>query len=256
MNRAFDVAFSLAALAIASPIIALGALAKWLEDFHSPFYLGSRVAKGGGTFRMVKLRSMSPEAWRTGVSSTSNTDRRITRVGAILRRYKLDELPQFWNVLTGDMSLVGPRPQVESEAATYTDEERRMLSIQPGITDLASIVFADEGDILSGSLTPDLMYNQVIRPWKSRLALVYIDHRSFAVDLEILWLTSVSLLDRVRALHGVARILERWNADETVRRMARRLEPLRASPPPGAQEIAGGVEDLASATAAGDGANR
>ena len=127
---------------------------------------------------MLKFRTMIPDAWKSGVNSTAAGDRRITRVGALLRKAKLDELPQLWNVLKGDMSLVGPRPQVRAETDLYTSEERRMHSIRPGVTDLASIVFADEGEILAGSADPDLLYNQIIRPWKSRLALLYVDRRT------------------------------------------------------------------------------
>src|SRR5207302_1623571 len=113
-------------------------------------------------------------------------DARITRTGHILRRTKLDELPQLWNVLIGDMSFVGPRPQVQADAALYTEAERRMLEVRPGITDLASIVFADESEILAGSLDPDLLYNQIIRPWKSRLALHGVERGSLGTDLKIL----------------------------------------------------------------------
>ncbi len=106
---------------------------------------------------MIKFRTMLPDAWKSGVSSTALGDRRITRVGKLLRGAKLDELPQLWNVLTGDMSLVGPRPQVEPDAALYTAEEQRLFDVRPGMTDLASLVFADEGEILAGSQDPDLL---------------------------------------------------------------------------------------------------
>ncbi len=143
---------------------------------------------------MIKFRSMTSDAWKSGVNSTAAGDARITRVGKWLRRWKLDELPQLLNVLSGDMSLVGPRPQVMAEVELYTEEEREMLTVRPGITDLASIVFADEGEILSGSRDPDLLYNQIIRPWKSRLALFHVEHRSFALDLEVLCLTGACAL--------------------------------------------------------------
>jgi len=186
---------------------------------------------------MLKLRTMVPDAWKSGVSSTACGDRRITRVGRILRRAKLDELPQLWNVLTGDMSLTGPRPQVEPDAALYTSEERRLLEVRPGITDLASIVFADEGEILAGSADPDLRYNQCIRPWKSRLGLLNIKRQSFAADLQILRLTFLAAVSRPLALAGVARLLESWNADPLLGRMASRGEPLLAWPPPGDDRI-------------------
>lgn len=237
MKRAFDFSVSLVAILVLSPLLAIIALAIWLEDRASPFYVGRRMARGGGTFKMVKFRSMVRNADQLGVNSTAATDRRITRVGRLLRAFKLDELPQLWNVLKGDMSLVGPRPQVETDAGMYTAEERRMLDVRPGITDLGSIVFADEGEILRGSEDPDLLYNQIIRPWKSRLALLYVDHRSFLTDLWIILLTAVGLVSRRTALRGVERILERWGADEMLRAVARRDRPLIPYPPPGALEI-------------------
>jgi lipopolysaccharide/colanic/teichoic acid biosynthesis glycosyltransferase len=180
---------------------------------------------------------MVVDAWKTGVSSTSATDRRITRVGSLIRRAKLDELPQLWNVLIGDMSFVGPRPQVETDAHMYTDEERRMLTVRPGITDLASIVFADEGEILRGASDPDLRYNQVIRPWKSRLALLYVDRRTLMVDLRLVLLTLASAFSRDYALEGVSRILEGWGADPMLQKVAARREPLASCAPPGASSV-------------------
>ena len=228
---------ALCGLVILSPLLGLIALAVWLEDRRSPWFRGVRVGRGGRRFRMLKFRTMIPDAWKSGVSSTAAGDRRITRVGRRLRRAKLDELPQLWNVLTGDMSLVGPRPQVEPDAALYTGQERRLLDVRPGITDLASIVFSDEGEILAGAADPDLAYNQIIRPWKSRLGLLYIERQSLAGDLQILGLTLAAAISRKKALAGVARLLDRWDADPLLRRMALRREPLRAWPPPGAEHI-------------------
>ena len=209
----------------------------WMQDGRSPFYIALRAARGGGTFRMVKLRSMVVNADKIGGSSTSLTDPRITRVGRLIRAYKLDELIQLWNVLKGEMSLVGPRPQVVYDAGLYTDEEKRMLDAFPGITDPASIVFADEGKILEGSANPGLLYNQIIRPWKSRLALLYIENRNFSVDVWLILLTLVAIASRETALQGVQRILRRWGADPALLRAARRDESLRSYPPPGAAGV-------------------
>ena len=219
------------------PLLGLIALAVFLEDRRSPWFRGVRVGRGGQKFRMLKFRTMIPDAWKSGVSSTAVEDRRITRAGRILRRAKLDELPQLWNVLMGDMSFVGPRPQVESEAAIYTAEEQRLLAVRPGITDLASIVFADEGEILTGFADPDLCYQQRIRPWKSRLGLLYVERQSLAVDLKIIALTLLAAISREKALAGVARMLDSWDADTLLRRMAAREEPLLVWPPPGAERI-------------------
>jgi lipopolysaccharide/colanic/teichoic acid biosynthesis glycosyltransferase len=237
MKRKVETAVAALGLLILSPLLAGIAFVIWLEDRHSPWFRGVRVARGGGSFRMLKFRSMRPDAWKTGVNSTAVDDGRITRVGAWLRPAKLDELPQLWNVLRGEMSLVGPRPQVPVDAALYTREEQRMLAVRPGITDLASVVFADEGEILKGSADPDLLYNRIIRPWKSRLALLYLDHQSGWVDLRIVGLTALVLISRARALEGVRNILTTWGADPLVQEMARRDGPLLAYPPPGAREI-------------------
>ena len=239
MKRWFDFLAALAGLTLLAVPLALVALAIWIEDRQSPFFCGQRVARGGGDFRMVKFRTMVPNAWKSGVNSTAAGDRRITCAGALLRKAKLDELPQLWNVLKGDMSLVGPRPQVRTDANLYTSEERKMLLIRPGITDLASIVFADEGEILSGSADPDLLYNQIIRPWKSRLALLYSDRRSLFIDLKILFLTLLSAVSRERALQGVQAILKTWGADPLLLSMTSRTTTLAPWPAPGASEIAG-----------------
>lgn len=188
-------------------------------------------------FRMVKLRSMVINADRTGVDSTAGGDPRITRVGHFIRNYKLDELTQLWNVLLGDMSLVGPRPNVKRETDLYTAEEKRLLSVKPGITDIASIVFADEGDILKGQVDPDLAYNQLIRPWKSRLGLFYVGNRSLTLDLCLIWLTALTLISRERALTSLVRLLARLGASEALVRVAGRKDALTPFPPPGATEI-------------------
>jgi lipopolysaccharide/colanic/teichoic acid biosynthesis glycosyltransferase/nucleoside-diphosphate-sugar epimerase len=237
LKRAFDVVAALCGLILLLPLLVLIALAVFLEDRRSPWFCGVRVGRGGRRFRMIKFRTMIPDAWKSGVSSTALGDRRITRVGKHLRRAKLDELPQLWNVLLGDMSLVGPRPQVESEAALYTAEEQLLLDVRPGVTDLASIIFADEGEILAGSTDPDLCYEQRIRPWKSRLALLHLEWQSFAVDLKILALTLLAAISRAKALAGVVRMLDSWDADPLLRRMAAREEPLLAWPPPGAERM-------------------
>ena len=238
MKRLLDMGVALTALGLLSPLLAVIALAVWLEDGGSPWFRGVRVARGGGHFRMLKFRSMRPDADKTGVNSTAAGDERITRVGHILRRAKLDELPQLWNVLAGEMSLVGPRPQVPTDAALYTAAERVLLRAHPGITDLASIVFSDEGEILRGSPDPDLLYNQIIRPWKSRLALLALERRTFLLDLRILvWTVAAAGISRDWALERVARQLAAWGVGDPLLGIARRRSPLLPYPPPGAAEI-------------------
>jgi lipopolysaccharide/colanic/teichoic acid biosynthesis glycosyltransferase len=237
VKRTFDFLLALLALILLAPLLAAIGVAIWLEDRRSPFFFARRVARGGGDFRMVKFRTMIPDAWKSGVNSTAAGDARITRVGRRLRRAKLDELPQLWNVLAGDMALVGPRPQVRADVNLYTQQELSMLEVRPGITDLASIVFADEGEILAGSPDPDLLYNQIVRPWKSRLILLYLKNQSFWSDLHILLLTAIALHSRHRALRAVVLILDSLGADPKLRAVASRQAPLEAWPPPGASGI-------------------
>lgn len=235
IKRTFDILASSLGLIIVSPVLVAVVLAIWIQDFKSPFYIAPRAGRGGAAFRMMKFRSMVINADKIGGSSTAVSDRRITPVGKFVRTYKLDELIQLWNVLKGDMSLVGPRPQVLSDVALYTEEENRLLSARPGITDPATIVFSDEGEILKGSSDPDLLYNQIIRPWKSRLALAYIDRRTFWIDILLIVLTLIAIVSKGTALGVLGKLLSGWNLDPLVIRMASRQEPLLAYPPPGAR---------------------
>lgn len=233
MKRALDIVASLLGLALVGPFLLVAALLIWLQDFHSPLYIPWRVARGGGKFRMIKLRSMVHRADTTGVSSTAGDDPRITGLGRTIRRFKLDELPQLWNVLVGDMSLVGPRPNVESETRAYTAAERHLLDARPGITDMASIAFADEAEILRGSADPDWAYNQLIRPWKSRLGLLYVDKASFGLDVRLLMLTALTLTNRRAALDRLEKLVTRLGAPADVCAAAGRRQVLVPHPPPG-----------------------
>lgn len=237
MKRLFDFLISLTGLIVASPLLIIVAFAVWLQDRHSPLYIAPRVGKDEKMFNMVKLRSMIVDASKSQVDSTAAGDSRITPVGTFIRRFKLDELMQLWNVFTGDMSLVGPRPNVKRETDLYTPVEKELLTVRPGITDLASIIFADEGDILEGHDDPDLAYNQLIRPWKSRLALVNVKHSSLALDLKVIALTAVAIISRRRALDGVQNILRDLDADEDIVTVSLRNNPLEPSAPPGATAI-------------------
>ncbi|RMH20469.1 MAG: sugar transferase [Gemmatimonadetes bacterium] len=233
LKRVFDLGLALVLLVVLLPLILVLCVAIWLQDRHSPFYVGRRVGRGGRPFGMVKFRSMVVGADRSGVMSTSDTDRRITALGRLIRRFKLDEVPQLFNILAGHMSFVGPRPNVASEVALYSEVEQGLLTVRPGITDFASIVFADEGAILAGSRDPDRDYNLLIRPWKSRLGLHYIAVRSLGLDLELMLLTALAVLSRRTALARVAAMLERTGADPDLVRIARRSDPLVPTLPPG-----------------------
>ncbi|WP_129645429.1 sugar transferase [Peristeroidobacter agariperforans] len=237
MKRLLDILLSLVGLVLASPVLLPVMFLIWWQDKHSPFYVAPRVGMGERPFRMVKLRSMIINADKSGVDSTSSSDRRITPVGQFVRRYKLDELTQLWNVLKGDMSLVGPRPNVERETRMYTPMEKKLLGVRPGITDYASIVFSDEGEILRDKADPDIAYNQLIRPYKGVLGLFYIEHSSWLLDLKLIYLTAIAVFSRDNALRGVVRDLQRRGAPPEVLAVAARVAPLVPAPPPGATQI-------------------
>ncbi len=237
IKRLVDISVSLFGLLATSPILLPVMFLIWKEDKKSPFYIAPRTGKNGSIFKMVKLRSMMVDADKTGVDSTSSNDMRITIIGHKIRKYKLDELIQLWNVLKGDMSLVGPRPNVKTETDLYTNVERELLSIRPGITDFSSIVFSDESEILEGEDNPDLAYNQLIRPWKSRLGLVYIKNQSFLLDLQLIFYTIVAIISKPRALIWVAKKLNNLNVDADTMRVSKRETNLFPFPPPGSDEI-------------------
>lgn len=237
MKRLLDIILSATGLLLASPVLLPVMFLVWRQDGHSPFYIAPRSAKGGGTFNMVKLRSMVINADKSGVDSTGANDRRITKVGHFIRRYKLDELTQLWNVLKGDMSLVGPRPNVKRETDLYTSVEKKLLDIKPGITDISSIVFSDEGEILKDHADPDIAYNQLIRPGKSLLGLFYIEHRSLWLDIRLIALTALAIVSRDRALEGIQGVLKACNAPLDLLILASREQPLVPMPPPGGLKI-------------------
>ena len=237
MKRMLDIVCSFFGLVVLSPLLIPVMLLIWRQDRHSPLYIAPRVGKDGKIFKMFKLRSMVADADKTGVDSTSAGDSRITPIGHFVRKFKLDEFTQLWNVLKGDMSLVGPRPNVKRETDLYTDVEKGLLSIKPGITDFSSIVFSDENEILKESKDPDIDYNQLIRPWKSRLGLLYVKHQSFLLDYFLVLLTVVALFSREKALFGVNRLLKWLNAPADVIRVSKREDQLVPSPPPGTSSV-------------------
>lgn len=186
---------------------------------------------------MVKLRSMVVNADKTGVDSTGANDRRITPIGHFIRSYKLDELTQLWNVLTGDMSLVGPRPNVKRETDLYTAEERVLLNVLPGVTDFSSVVFSDEGDVLADQADPDIAYNQLIRPRKSMLGLFYVAHRSLWLDIRLCLITVIAIFSRTCALRQIVRIIKKLGGSIELQNIAGRKHPLFPLPPPGGEKI-------------------
>lgn len=237
MKRLLDVVLSAGGLILLSPVLLFVMLFIWLYDFHSPFYIASRVGKRGRLFNMVKLRSMVVDAEKSGVDSTSSRDPRITPIGHFVRKFKIDEVMQLWNVLKGNMSLVGPRPNVKRETDLYTTVEQNLLNVKPGITDFSSIVFSDENDILKDSKDPDIDYNQLIRPWKSRLGLLYIENSSLKMDVILIFLTIANIYSRSNALRTLCKLLEKIDAPEDVICVSKRQGVLVPFPPPGSDRI-------------------
>tara|TARA_X000000368_G_scaffold162289_1_gene127937 strand:+ start:35857 stop:36588 length:732 start_codon:yes stop_codon:yes gene_type:complete len=237
MKRIFDIILSSILLFFfAIPLVFISILI-WLQDYKSPLYLAPRVSMGGGIFTMIKLRSMIVNADSSKVDSTTSDDMRITKVGKLVRKLKLDELAQLINVLNGSMSFVGPRPQVQRDVNLYTEEEKKILTGKPGITDFSSIVFSDEGDILQGFEDPDLAYNQIIRPWKSRLAIFYLDNRSLLLDIKLIILTVYNFINRRKTLKIISNILESLKADIKLVNIVLRKNDLVPTPPPGSSTI-------------------
>jgi lipopolysaccharide/colanic/teichoic acid biosynthesis glycosyltransferase len=195
LKRLFDIFVSATGLLFLSPLLLLLSIAIKLDSPGPVFYRGVRVGQHGKPFKIYKFRSMVTEAEMIGSASTSNTDSRITRTGKIIRKFKLDEFSQLMNVLIGDMSIVGPRPQVQWAVDTFTEEQRKVLVLRPGITDWASIRFHNEGDIISASgiADPDEAYMKLIHPEKMRLQLEYLQKRSFFIDIKIIWQTISTL---------------------------------------------------------------
>jgi lipopolysaccharide/colanic/teichoic acid biosynthesis glycosyltransferase len=194
VKRALDAGLAGLGLCILWPLLLLVALAVKFDSFGPALYRGQRAGLGGRPFDILKFRTMIVGADKIGGPSTAGDDPRITHLGLVLRKYKIDEFPQLINVLLGHMSFVGPRPEVLSEVSSYSAEERQLLTVRPGITDWASLHFRDEGRILAGSADPHQVYREKIRPEKVRLGLQYVRQQSIRIDFEILFETIRALI--------------------------------------------------------------
>ena len=196
LKRIFDIIFSLFGIIISLPFIIVISILIKIEDRGVIFYRGVRIGRFGKPFRMFKFRTMAINADQIGGPSTADDDPRITKVGRFLRKYKLDEIPQLINILKGEMSIVGPRPEVPFYVDMFTEEEKKILTVKPGITDWASLWDSDEGSILAGSKDPEKDYMEKVRPQKLRLQLGYVKNHSFLTDLEIILKTIYKLIKR------------------------------------------------------------
>lgn len=194
LKRLFDIVASFFALVILSPILLLIAI---LINFDSPggvFYRQERIGKNGRPFHLYKFRSMKISSDKKGLITVGNRDSRITGIGYYLRKYKLDELPQLFNILLNDMSIVGPRPEVSKYVELYNKEQRKVLSVKPGLSDLASIKYFNENELLAESIDPEALYIKEIMPAKLRLNLEYLSKKSFMFDMGIIGQTILKIL--------------------------------------------------------------
>ena len=189
MIRFFDILFSIIGLVLLSPIFIVLYLLIRIESKGGGFYSQERIGKNGKPFKLFKFRSMRIGSDKKGLITIGEKDNRITKTGFILRKYKLDELPQLWNVFIGDMSLVGPRPEVKKYTDLYTEEQKQVLQVKPGITDWASIKYVDENKILGESKDPDDAYVNLIMPNKIKLNMVYIQHQTLGEYFKIIFTT-------------------------------------------------------------------
>lgn len=206
MRRIVDFIAALLALTILAPVLAGIAIAVWVSDGSPILFRQTRVGRDGRSFQILKFRTMRPDV--SGGSITVAGDHRITRVGRWLRKFKLDELPQFFNVLRGDMSLIGPRPEVPEYVELFNPVWQEVLAVRPGITDLATLAYRDEEHLLSSAADLDVYYRSVILPAKLNLNLSYGRSRCIAADLKLLWMTMhyslrPSRFDRDRVLELV-----------------------------------------------------
>jgi len=192
-KRVIDVAASSVGLVTLAPLLIITSVLIKCTSRGPVLFWQNRVGRGGRPFRIAKFRSMVADADKKGLDITSSGDHRVTLLGVTLRRFKIDELPQLWNVLIGEMSLVGPRPEMPRYVAEYTEDQRRVLAVRPGITDLASIQYRHEEKVLAQSESPEEFYRNVILPHKLDLNLEYIDKMSLSFDAKLIFQTLKSL---------------------------------------------------------------
>lgn len=194
IKRSYDIIFSLLGLVALLPVFIIIAIAIKIDSPGPVFYAQTRVGKDGIHFKIYKFRKMHHYVGNRGSKLTLANDQRMTRVGSFLRKTKLDELPQAWNVLIGDMAVVGPRPETPNFVQHYSREQREVLTVRPGITDYASIYFMDEGAILEKAADPETYYIETIMPKKIKMGRSYIRDMSVLNDMKIIYLTFSSIL--------------------------------------------------------------
>ena len=194
MKRIFDIVVSILILLVFLPFGIIVSLAILFESRGGVFYFQERIGKNGIPFKLWKFRSMRKDSDKSGKLTVGMRDPRITRSGIYIRKYKLDEFPQFINVLKGEMSIVGPRPEVKEYVDLYTAEQRQILNVQPGITDLASLEYFKENELLGNSEDPQKTYIEEIMPAKIELNKKYISNPTIGADIKIMWQTFLKII--------------------------------------------------------------
>ncbi|HPX75311.1 MAG TPA: sugar transferase [Bacteroidales bacterium] len=194
MKRIFDLLFSFLGLVILSPFLLIIAILIVIDSKGDIFYLQQRVGKDNKDFNIFKFRTMRPNSDKQGLLTVGAKDSRITRIGVFLRKYKIDELPQLINVLIGNMSFVGPRPEVRKYVDLYNSEQKKVLTVKPGITDYASIKYSNENELLAKSENPEKTYIEEIMPAKLELNLKYINDASLLTDIKIIFKTFAKIV--------------------------------------------------------------
>jgi len=189
LKRIFDIVFSFFGILVLSPIFFIIALLIIFDSKGGVFYFQQRVGKNNVDFKLLKFRTMETNADKKGLLTVGNKDDRITKVGYFLRKFKIDELPQLFNVFIGNMSFVGPRPEVRKYVDLYTDEQKEILKIKPGITNFASINYINENELLAQSQNPEQTYVEQILPEKINLNKKYIENHNLFIDLKIIFKT-------------------------------------------------------------------
>ncbi len=195
MKRLMDIFFSLIGLIVLFPLFLVIGLIITLDSKGGVFYKQTRVGKDGKDFKLFKFRSMAVGSDKKGLLTVGGSDSRITKPGYFIRKYKIDELPQLINVFIGDMSLVGPRPEVRKYVDLYNEEQQKVLSVQPGITDYASIAYINENEVLGKSDNPEKTYIEEVMPSKLKLNLKYIEEKSVITDIKIIFKTIAKIIN-------------------------------------------------------------
>jgi len=194
LKRFFDIIFSFAGVIILSPVFLIIVILIKSDSAGKVIYRQIRIGKNGKDFNLLKFRTMKVDSDKSGLLTIGGHDSRITKAGYLLRKYKLDELPQLVNVFTGDMSFVGPRPEVSKYVKLYTEQQKKVLEVKPGITDIASIKYRNENELLENSKDPERFYIEEIMPDKIKMNLDYINERSFFKDIKLIFMTFKAII--------------------------------------------------------------